>query len=204
MTTNEENRMEKSAWQSQPLDAPVVSLAFVHHQASRLNKDFRQQKGLMYWALGIMVAAGLVTVFRDPPSDIGPMLYVMRVGILLALAGAVCVVLEMRSRARMLQSRDDVTVTQSLDAYRSELERRRDYYLHSWRWSLLPMLPAALVLIVGGMIYDPHPEMLSHYGLIVVFAVAFTAAGVWDHRRKGHAYQGELDALGTLEHRPRP
>jgi hypothetical protein len=58
----------------------------------------------------------------------------------LALLGAVYVALQMRGRSRSLARRDD-SMQHSLQAYREELERRRDYYLESWRWALWPMVP---------------------------------------------------------------
>lgn len=124
--------------------------------------------------------------------------YVTRIGLVLAVLGALWLGWEVRRRRSKLITRSDESVQQSLDAYRAELQRRRDYYLDSWRWSLWPMLPSLLVLLAGGALYDTRPNAPMHYLVATVLAVAFTLLGVWHYRRKGHDYQRELDALGTL------
>jgi hypothetical protein len=62
----------------------------------------------------------------------------------------------------------------SLDAYREELKRRRDYCWDAWRWSMWPIAPSILVMFVGGLVYDPRPNKLVHYGIMALFVVAFT------------------------------
>jgi hypothetical protein len=191
----------KSAWQSQTLDAPTISLAFVHHQIGKLNADTRRETLLAYAAIAVCAGAALFALLNASPALSIPMGYVYRVGMTLALLGAVCVALQMRRRTTALARPDD-SVRQSLQAYRGELQRRRDYHLESWRWSLLPMVPAVLVLVVGGALYDQHPDAMVHYGLMALFVVAVTVLAVWDQRRKGRAFQRELDALDTLERPP--
>lgn len=86
-----------------------------------------------------------------------------------------------------------------MDAYRSELLHRRDYYLKSWRWSVWPVVPSVAVFIIGGMIIDPRPNKLMRYGSIAGFFVVGVLLAKWQGKREGRKYQRELDALATLD-----
>jgi hypothetical protein len=184
--------MIKAAWQSQALEAPRISLELVRHHVDKLNADLREQTFLMY--LGLVLLAGLLPFGLLRGSSSAYML----AGSLLALVGAIYVTLELRRRGSKLNTPVGGSIVQTLDAYRAELERRRDYYLDSWRWSIWPMVPSVLVFIVGGALYGTRPNAVRHSIWMGVFAVIVTLLAVWDHRRKGHAYQRELDAFETL------
>jgi hypothetical protein len=86
---------------------------------------------------------------------------------------------------------------ESLQAYRAELERRRDIYLQAWRWSILPMLPSALVLLIGGAVYDQRPHAILQYGLLGLLVIVATVLAVRNQRGKVKTFQQELDALRT-------
>ena len=184
--------MIKAAWQAQPLEAPRISLELVRHHVDRLNRDLREQKLLMYGGLGLIAMLVPFSLFR------GGWTVFMLTGSALALAGAVYLTLEVQRRGSALSAPVDGHIVQTLDAYRAELERRRDYYLHSWRWSIWPMLPSILFFFVGGAIHSTRPNAVRHILWTAAFAVVVTALATWDHRRKGHAYQRELDAFQTM------
>ena len=184
-----ENDMIKAAWQAQPLEAPRISLELVQHHVGKLNKDLREQELLMYFGLAIMIGILPFGLMKDSTG-------ILWTGALLALLGAGYLVLEIRRRGSKIDQASDIL--QTLDAYRFELERRRDYYRHSWRWSIWPMIPSLLVFLVGGALYGKRPNAVEHSIWMGGFAVVLILLATWDHRRKGHAYQKELDAFETM------
>jgi hypothetical protein len=188
----ENSELGKTLWQTQALEAPRISLELVRHHVDKLNGDLREQKILMYFGIAIMACLLPFGFFKDPTSN------VLRVGSILAIIGAIYLTIEMRRRGSQLDSSVDGGILQTLDAYRAELERRRDYYLDSWRWSIWPMMPSLLVFLVGGSVYSTSQRSIGHHIAMGIFAVTAILLGTWDHRRKGRALQRELDAFETL------
>jgi hypothetical protein len=186
----------RSAWQSQPLEAPVMSLAFVHHQIEKLNAEVRRETVLFYASAAVAAVGALFVLLNVNPALSVPMGYVVRVGMMLGLLGALYGALQMRGRKTAL-ARPDEDVQQSLQAYRAELERRRDIYLQAWRWSILPMMPSALVLLIGGALYDQRPHAILQYGLLGLLVIVATVLAVRNQRGKVKTFQQELDALRT-------
>jgi hypothetical protein len=186
----------KSAWQSQPLTAPLMSLAFVHHQIEKLNAEVRRETVLFYAAAALCAAGALFALLNASPALSVAMGYVYRVGMMLGLLGALYGALQMRGHKTAL-ARPDEDVQQSLQAYRAQLERRRDIYLQAWRWSILPMMPSALVLLIGGAVYDQRPHAILQYGLLGLLVIVATVLAVRNQRGKVKTFQQELDALRT-------
>ena len=60
-------------------------------------------------------------------------------------------------------------------------------------------MPAVLVLVGGGIMFDPSPDKVNHYGLMVAWVVIGSAFALLKNRRKARAFQDELNALATLE-----
>ena len=88
---------------------------------------------------------------------------------------------------------------QSLQAYRTALERRRDHYATAWRWSLWPAIPSVATLLGGTLVFDQSPGKwlrLSLSALICAFAFVF---GARVSLSKSRGFQRELDALKTLD-----
>lgn len=201
MTEQRESEMSKQAWQSQAIEVPTISLAFIHHHVAKLNAQFRHEKQLVTWTVALGIVAALVALLIPAPDMSIARTYVTFLGVVLAIAGFIYVALQVRRRGGQVAIRAEEGIADSLNAYRIELQRRRDYYLGSWRWSIGPLLPAAAVFLIGGFWFDPRPESRLHVALASVFAVVFTLLGALDHRRKAKAFQEELDALDTLGRR---
>lgn len=201
MTEQRESDMSKQVWLSQAIEAPTISLAFIHHHVAKLNAQFRRETQLVSWTVALGIVAALVALFIPAPDLSSARTYVTSLAVFLAIAGFIYVALQVRRRGDQVPIRPEESIADSLNAYRTELQRRRDYYLGSWRWSIGPLLPAAVVFLISGFWFDPRPASRLHLGLLSVFAVVFTLLGALDHRRKARAFQEELDALETLERR---
>ena len=198
---HQESEMSKAAWQSQALEVPTISLAFIHHQIARMNAESRKEALLMYVSVALFAAVGTVPFFPSTwtaTSGIGPL---TRIVVVLGLLGFAYVLIEVRRRSKAILTPPEESVTGSLHAYRMQLERRRDYYRDSWRWSLLPITPCLALFLVGGLWFDQRPHALIRYGALGIFIVVFTALGFFDHRRRANALDQELTAVDTM-HRP--
>jgi hypothetical protein len=114
------------------------------------------------------------------------------------LLGCGYLLYQLRQRSRSISTQADGLV-ESLSAYRCELLKRRDLYRHSWRWSTWPILPALLVVFVGGGLFDDRPGKLWRYGLGALVAVIGSAAVIFYYRRKGDQFQRELGALASMD-----
>lgn len=199
MNEHEQERNVGSAtWQSQTLESPRISLEYVRHHARRLNADFRREVFSVYASIGACVLLLAFMLFRMHEPITGAFAHVLQLSAVLLLAAAVYLVFAMRRRGALLTEQSGDQVTKSLDAYRTELARRRDYYWHSWRWSLLPIVPALLVIVIGSALFDPRPDTFQRLGMALLLAALFTALAIWYHRRKGRECQRELEALATL------
>lgn len=192
--------MSTQVWQSQPVEAPRISLEFVRHQVEKLNSDIRRKHRLRY-VIAIMSTALVVQAafWHSPVQQPESFTQVLRLAAVLFLLGMVYVISQMRRRGKVVAAQKDEKVVQSLDAYRTELQRRRDYYLGAWRWSLWPIVPTIIVILVGGVLYDQRPNKLIRYALTAVWCVVAMLLGLWCQRREGQKYQCELDALASLD-----
>jgi len=195
---HEGSNMGRSAWQSQSLDAPPISLAFVHVQVEKLQADFKQHSVLTYLSVAMCVVLSLFTIFK-PASTLSAIGYVNRIGAVFAALGALEIARQVWRRRSRLESRPDDTILQSMQAYRTELQRRRDYYFDTWRWSIWPILPCMGTIIIGGLIYNNRPGAGQVYALVTAISILAIAVGVWHYRRKGLDLQRELDALDTMK-----
>lgn len=201
MTEQRENDMSKQAWQSQTIEAPTISLAFIHHHVAKLNAQFRHESLLVNWTVALGIVAALVALVIPAPNMSSARTYVTFLAVALAIAGFIYVAVQVRRRGGQVAIRKEESIADSLNAYRAELQRRRDYYRGSWRWSIGPLLPAVVVFLIAGFWFNPRPESRSHLAFVTVFAVIFILLGALDHRRKAKAFQEELDALDTLYRR---
>lgn len=200
MSTQKEGaNMSNLVWQSQPLDAPRISLEYVRHQAEKLNSDVRRENYLIR-IVAIVCAVLLVLLVILKPSDPPPIAFtrVSLGGAFLLLFGVIYTAFEVRRRGRVLAIGKEEGVVRGLEAYSIELRRRRDYCL-DWQWSIWPIAPAVVVMLVGGILYDQRPNKVIRYGLVSVGCVVGTLLGALRVRRKGRKYQRELDALATLD-----
>lgn len=188
--------MGKQAWQSQTLDAPPISLEFIHFQVAKLNSGWRRERRYVYWAVGAGICAGLIAIFKQVPAE---MVFVIRIGISLAVLGFISTALFVRRHDKRAPAQLEKSFGRSLEEYRSELERHRDYYLQYTRWGFWLLMPAVVVLVGGGIAFDPRPGKLQHYGFMIAFAVFGTAYAILKARHRAQTFQDELSALATLE-----
>jgi hypothetical protein len=196
MSEEQESNMGKQAWQSQTLDAPPISIEFIHFQVTKLNSSWRREMQRVYWAVGAGVCVGLFAMFKQVPAE---MVFVIRTGVALAVLGFVGTAVMVRQHDKRALTQPEQSFGRSLEAYRSELERRRDYYLQYTRSGFWLLMPSVLVLVCGGIAFDPRPGKLQHYGFMVALAVFGIAYSLLSARRRARSFQDEINALATLD-----
>ena len=191
--------MGSTLWQSQSIEAPRLSLEYVRHQATKLNADRRRELVMMYVGMGAMAIA-VVVVFLMQARNSLALLNLFRIGVVLSALGLVYTLMQVRRRTHALSDGDGEKVMTSLEAYRAELQRRRDYYSYMGNWrAQLPAAPGLGLLLLFFVLFDTGPgnaRLLGIFCLLVVIGTGFGVAFAWAKRRK---FQRELDALSTLE-----
>lgn len=192
----EDENMGSSLWQSQTLDSPRISLAYVHHQAQKLDAEQRRELLGVYAMLAANLLLLVYAFVKSAEFASAAFVLGLRLGVLLLVVGAVWLVMKLHRNRRPM--RLDSTVVQSLDAYRVELERRRRYYMRALWVSLWAMAPALVVIFACGILYDERPGKLLRYGLSAAFVAITLPICAMVARRKGKDVQRELDALATM------
>jgi uncharacterized membrane protein len=190
--------IDKTVWQSQVLEAPQLSLDFVRHQADKLNTDLRHQQRAAVVVGLVCVILCVVYLILPPDAIPGPLEQLNALSAAMLVAAAGYIRMQWRRRTQILSFRAEEAVASSLSAYRRELERRRDLYLGSWRWSLWPLLLVAAVLLIGGLLYDPRPDKVLRYAVGTLLMAACAAIVRWINVWKAREFQRELEAVESI------
>jgi hypothetical protein len=199
-----EQNISAAVWQAQHLEAPRISVDFVRHQAEKLNSAWRVETRVMVLGivLTIIVLAATLALRPSPAlhiTKIAELVWSVRAGSFLLMAGAVYLWFDMRRRGQLLTLTRNEGVVPTLETYRSELRRRRDYYLGAWRWSFWPVIPAGVVTLGGAGLYDQRPGRWLRILVLVALLVAGLALVALHNNGKGRRYQRELDVLASLD-----
>jgi len=179
-------------WQTQAAEAPRISLEFVRHIASSLERRIRWRNALEY--IGCLVACGLFGSSAWQALSSKP----------LRAAAAVCfgvfVLYSVYQRHRIAgaePSPADAGVLDTLRFQRRQFERQLDWRRLGFRYALLTLLPGfALALSSAYFEYDPVPW--DRMGLVVIFLIVATGLGAWRSKLGARHLQREIDALDSL------
>jgi hypothetical protein len=192
-----------AVWQSQVCEAPRISLQYVRRQAERINSDIRRETRLSYFGTAFCVALGLFVVFAPAPIPTpAAIVVVIQLTALLSALACIYTAFQIRLRGKMQRAVEHEQVMQSLQAYRTALERRRDHYATAWRWALWPVMPAMITILGGTLVFDERPHKWLRLGLAAAVCLIALGLSVWVSSRKSAWYRKELDALQTLEEHP--
>src|SRR5579864_442274 len=181
-------------WQEQPTEPIKISLAEIRRKAQKLQTKSRL-KVVAAIAIGLFLCvafAHMALVVEDVIPRIG-----WGMMSLYGLYGAYAAY-KWIWPGRLAE---DATLSTSLDFYRSELERKRDYDRHIWRRSGVPFCFAGLALAI-------IPELipaLQTPRLLLNAAPFFTLLAIWFalffylRKRNRAKLQREIDELNALE-----
>jgi hypothetical protein len=189
----------QNIWQEQPREAMQMSLNEIRRRARELQTKGRLA-ALGWTAIGLVLAGAFQYGFALT-HDLA-----LRLGLgalsVWALYGAYQAYRWMWPASLAA----DATLATSLDFYRKELERRRDYIRNIWRLSVLWLFFIGLAALILPMVIGTHanPRLLLNaiplFTLLVVWFVAF----FYIRKRDQGNLQREIDELGALESEPRP
>jgi hypothetical protein len=95
----------------------------------------------------------------------------------------------------------DATVSTSLQFYRGELERQRDYNLHVWRRAGLTYCMLGLAMVVVPLMVSAmdSPRLLWNVAPVLVLLAIWLAVFFPIKRRKQRRLQREIDELQAFE-----
>ena len=179
-------------WHSQAAVAPRISLEYVRHGASSLERRIRWRNALEYG--GFVIACGLFGSSAWQALAFRPLM----------AAAAVCFVLSalygVYQRHRIAgaePSPADAGVLDTLSYQRRQLERQLDWRRRGWRFALLILLPGcALALASAYFEHDPVPW--ERMGLVVLMVCVATGAMVWRSELGARRLRREIEALDSL------
>jgi hypothetical protein len=188
----------QNIWQNQPKEPFKMSLNEIRGKAQQRQRKARLA-ALQSIALGLLVCIFFAWIFARA-NDVLP-----RVGVgLLSLAG-----LNIAYQAyRWIwpgSLAPDATVSTSLEFYRSELERSRDYGLHIWRRAGLTFcfLGLAMVVLPGLIKSLDTPRLMLNFVPVLVLLGIWLAIFFPMRKRRLRKLQQEIDELRVFERESR-
>jgi hypothetical protein len=186
-------------WQEQPMEATKMSLEEIRRKARKLHA-----KGRLKALTAIVIGIALCGVFAGASAK--AQYLVLRIGwgvlSLWGLYGAY----QAYKWIWPGSLAQDATLATSLDFYRRELERRRDYGRHIWRRSGLWLCFVGLAFVVLPALIAAlkSPRLLVNAVTFFVLLATWFVAFFFIRKRDQRNLQREIDELTALETEPRP
>jgi hypothetical protein len=180
-------------WQEQPTEAIEMSLEEIRRKAHQFHARSRW-KALMAIVIGIVLGGVFAAVSAKAQY------LVLRIGWGILSLWGLYAAWKAYKWVWPSNLAEDAALSTSLEFYRNELERRRDYTRHIWRNSALWLCfvgLAFLVLPVLGMAVK-NPRLLLNAIPFFVLLAAWFVAFVFLRRRDQRMLQREIDELEAL------
>ena len=180
----------QQVWLAQATQPPRISLDYIRHQASSLERGTRNRTIRGYLVcVSACVFWGWVawTHFSSQPLMLAAIVWYG----LLALYS----MYRLNRHAALQVNSAEAGVLDTLRFHRKQLERQRDFRRGVWRWQLPAVLPGLMLQFAAMIIYSA--PMKSIVFLVVVTTLGFAlaiAVGQFQARRA----QREIDALDSL------
>jgi hypothetical protein len=180
-------------WQDQPLEGMTMSLKQVHERIEKLSRIVRR-RNLIGGFSCITVLLGFSYFFSVLN---GANERIERIGAALTAVGAGYIMYQlvsgkMRRRSAIAENQAQASV----DFYRSELQRQRDFHQGMWLWSrMLIFAPGPVIFLVG--MAQTSPMGIKSALIEGAIVVALLIAAVPRNLRLAKGFQRELDALNS-------
>jgi len=177
-------------WMAQATQAPRISLEYIRHQASNLERGTRFRAALNY----------LVCVFGF--GFYGWAAWTQFAGLPLLQAAvswygvfALYCMYRLHRHVAAQISTADAGVLDTLRFHRRQLERQRDFRRNSWRWQFLALLPGLVLQTLAMYVYSMQSWRFAFMaGILALGFVVQYGVGELRARRT----QREIDALDSL------
>lgn len=177
-------------WQSQTVDAPRITTAYLRERASDTVRNARRRNLGEYVASAVGVAVAIVAWFHA--AD------------LWASAGNAWMILALgtfawrwRRLATPATLPADLGAVDTLHFHRRELERQYSARKHAWRW-VVPLFVPAWALLVCGQIF--HSEATARQAVtfsipLFVFTIGLV---IWKSESRARKLQREIELLDLM------
>jgi RNA polymerase sigma-70 factor (ECF subfamily) len=193
MENNPPQNDPKKIWQHQPTEPFKMSVNDIRRRAQRL-KTRARFSALFMIAIGLLFSIWFASAFARYHS----VFWSIGWGVLSlwGLYGAY----QAYRWVWPVQLPPEVSMVTSLQSYRSELERQRDYNRHVWRKSGLPVLFIGLAMaLVPPLIRAGLPGSLLKAMPFLILLAIWCAAFPIVRKRRQQKLQQEIDELNEIE-----
>jgi hypothetical protein len=184
----------QQVWQTQAIEAPRISLAYVRHRTAALTRRVLWRNALEYSACALALVLAAWQAWDYGLNQARP---IMAAGLAWFALWYVYYVIRWHRHAGLPEAPLAGGVLDSLRYQREQLERQRDVRHESWRW-WGPTVTPGFVLVLTSMIVESRPVPWGEIFLFVLWvsvAISLAMAFVARERRR---IQREIDALDSL------
>ena len=180
----------KALWQNQQPKEIRMSVDEIRKRAEQDRKRVHRRTLLGSAIAGALIACFVLALFVLPNV-------VARIGSCLSIVACTYMAYQVHRRRGETLSWQPTGVA-GIHAYRTELERQRDFHRGRWFWSrLLICVPSYLLFLAGFAV--AHPELAKVLAAIAAVAVVLAILAVPLQLKESKRYQGRIDELDALE-----
>jgi hypothetical protein len=183
----------RTKWQNQPNEPNGIPVEEIREKAQKLQRKARREV-LLFYAFALLFVVFFGRSFARTHETLP------RIGLSLLIAWSLYFPYQAQKRIWPRSSAAKVASTTSLDFYRRELERRRDYARHVWQWLLGPIFFSLGIFLLPAVIKAiQNPRLwlnLLPFGLLLAI---WSALYCPLRKRELRKLQWEIDALDTLQ-----
>jgi hypothetical protein len=189
----------RSLWQADGSGAGRLSASELRARVQRLARTTRRRNYAALVVCGVVLAVCVwwFLWIDDPLARVGSVLTAVGVGTIVFQVRA-----NQMSEQAAVRRASQMGETASVEFYRADLERQRDFHRGRWLWPrLLLLAPGPQILFVG--FARAHPEVAATIRLEALAAAILLLAAVPVNLWLAHGYQRQLDQLNRfLKERP--
>lgn len=168
MLNESPNNVVTQLWQSQPVEGIKMSVEEIRSRATKFEKKIFWRNIREY--VGSAIAIGLFVSFFVNSHD-----SLFRTGCALCIAGLLYMAYQLNRRASVRSLPAELGAESSLQFYRGQLERQRDFIAHIWRWYLWPLVPGLAVFSLQSIL-AVHKHIWPALAVNGLFAASLIAA----------------------------
>jgi hypothetical protein len=180
----------QTVWQAQEIEAPRISLEYIRHRASSLERGTRFRAAFNY--IVCILGCGF---YGWAAWTKFPGLPLLQAAVTWYGLFAVYCMYRLHRHVAGQMSTADAGVLDTLRFHRRQLECQRDFRRGSWRWQFLAIPPGLLLQAVAMYVYSMPVQKFLIMG--VVIAAGFALQYVMGEVRARRSQQ-EIDALNSL------
>jgi hypothetical protein len=182
-------------WQAQPQETFQMSPDELRCKWKSLNRTLLVRNGTVWFVclFEIGVFSWILIAFPQLFMKIASALVILGMAFMTAQ-----VALDQRRR-RLSRIRAEASGNlNSLDFFRAELERRREFHRGLWFWSrMAALMPALLLWGIGVVVLIPWPQKIAGWSIVSV-TVFLIPLAIQLNSIRAKSYQKQIDALDAM------